>query len=76
MADAADKEAKDRRTLAEYVERTWSQWEKGVEEAVARSLAKVKAPRREALQEVAARLDRLEARVRALETGPDSGKGG
>ncbi len=73
MADAADKEAKDRRSFADYVERTWAGWEKGVEEAVARSFARVKVPRREALQEIAARLDRLEARVKALET--DGGGG-
>lgn len=66
--DAAEKDsAKERRSLGEYVERTWREVEKSVEETVHRSLSRVKAPSREALQEVAARLDRLEERLRALE---------
>jgi polyhydroxyalkanoate synthesis regulator phasin len=63
--------AKDRRSLGEYFERTWGQVEKGVEEAVQRSLAVLKVPRRETLQEFASRLDELEKRIAALE-----GKGG
>jgi polyhydroxyalkanoate synthesis regulator phasin len=60
-------DGKDKRSLGEYVERTWTQVEKGVEEAVHRSLSRVKVPRREALLEISTRLERLEARVRALE---------
>jgi polyhydroxyalkanoate synthesis regulator phasin len=63
--------AKDRRSLGEYFERTWGQVEKGVEEAVQRSLAVLKVPRRETLQEFASRLDALEKRIAELE-----GKGG
>jgi polyhydroxyalkanoate synthesis regulator phasin len=63
--------AKDKRSLGEYFERTWGQVEKGVEDAVQRSLAVLKVPRRETLQEFAARLDALEKRIAALE-----GKGG
>ncbi len=66
--DAADKDsAKERLKLGEYVERTWREVEKSVEETIVRSLSRMKAPSREALQEVAARLDRLESRLRALE---------
>lgn len=57
----------DKRGLAEYFEKTWGQVEKGVEEAVQRALGRVKVPRREQLQEVAARLERLERRLAALE---------
>jgi polyhydroxyalkanoate synthesis regulator phasin len=63
--------ARDRRSLGEYIERTWGQVEKGVEEAVQRSLAVLKVPRRETLQEFANRLDAIEKRISALE-----GKGG
>jgi polyhydroxyalkanoate synthesis regulator phasin len=63
--------SKDRRSLGEYFERTWGQVEKGVEEAIQRSLAVLKVPRRETLQEFASRLDDLEKRISALE-----GKGG
>ena len=68
MSKGSDREAsKERRSLPEYFERTWAQIEKSVEEAVQRSLAKVKVPRREQLQDVRTRLDRLEARLKALE---------
>lgn len=58
---------KDKKGLGEYFEKTWSQVEKSVEEAVARSIARVKVPRREQLQEFSARLDRIEARIREME---------
>lgn len=67
----ADEPAKDKRSLGEYFERTWGQLEKGVEEAVQRSLGVLRIPRRETLQEFAARLDAIEKRISALE-----GKGG
>jgi polyhydroxyalkanoate synthesis regulator phasin len=72
MADLpADEAVKDKRSLSEYFERTWGQVEKGIEEAVQRSLGVLKIPRRETLQEFAARLDAIEKRISALE-----GKGG
>ena len=72
MADRpADEAVKDKWSLGDYVERTWGQLEKGVEEAVQRSLGVLKIPRRETLQEFAARLDAIEKRISALE-----GKGG
>lgn len=58
---------KEKRTLAEYIERTWGQFEKSVEETVQRSLSKIKVPKREALQDFANRLDRLEKRISELE---------
>jgi polyhydroxyalkanoate synthesis regulator phasin len=63
--------ARDKPSLGEYIERTWVQVEKGVEEAVQRSLSVLKVPRRETLQEFATRLDALEKRISELE-----GKGG
>jgi polyhydroxyalkanoate synthesis regulator phasin len=72
MADLpADEAVKDKWSLSEYFERTWGQVEKGIEEAVQRSLGVLKVPRRETLQEFAARLDAIEKRISALE-----GKGG
>ena len=59
--------AEEKRSLTEYVERTWGQVEKGVEDAIQRSLARVKAPSREDLQTFASRLDALERRIRDLE---------
>jgi Poly(hydroxyalcanoate) granule associated protein (phasin) len=41
--------------------------EKNLEESVQRAMSKVKVPRREALQEFSARLDRIEKRIAALE---------
>lgn len=67
----AEESAKDKWSLGDYVEKTWGQLEKGVEEAVQRSLGVLKIPRRETLQEFAARLDAIEKRISALE-----GKGG
>lgn len=68
MADRQDTtSAKDRRSFAEYLERTWSQVERGVEEAVQKSLSKIKVPRRETLQDFATRLERLEKRITELE---------
>lgn len=63
--------ADPKRALAEYFEKTWGQVEKSVEEAVQRSLSRVKVPRRDQLQDFKARLERLEQRLNALE-----GKGG
>lgn len=67
MTERQDTTAREKRTLAEYIERTWGQLEKSMEETVQRSLARIKVPRREALQELAARLDRVEKRIRDLE---------
>lgn len=70
MAKDTEKEqGREKRPLGEYFEKTWSQVEKSVEEAVARSLSKVKVPRREQLTELKTRLDRVEARISALEAG-------
>lgn len=72
MADRPTEEGvKDKWSLSEYLERTWGQLEKGVEDAVQRSLGVLKIPRRETLQEFASRLDAIEKRISALE-----GKGG
>ncbi|MBX5480923.1 MAG: phasin family protein [Myxococcaceae bacterium] len=59
--------AEGKRALTDLVEKTWGQLEKSVEDAVQRSLSKVKFPRREQLQEFSERLDRVERRLSELE---------
>jgi polyhydroxyalkanoate synthesis regulator phasin len=59
--------ADEKRSLTEYVERTWGQVEKGVEDAIQRSLSRVKAPSREDLQAFSTRLEALERRIQELE---------
>lgn len=62
---------REKRSLTEYVERAWGQVEKGVEDAVQKSLGRMKVPRREDLQAFSTRLEALEKRVSELE-----GRGG
>ena len=58
--------------LREFTERLTTQrkdLEERVEEAARRALGSIKAPRREELQDLQARLDRIEARLAALTQG-------
>lgn len=59
--------ADGKRALTDYVEKTWGQLEKSVEDAVQRSMGKVKFPRREELQDFRDRLERLQKRLDRLE---------
>ena len=55
-----------RRPVAVYFEKVWGDLEKNVEEGVKKALAKVKAPRREEISELATRIDGIERRLDAL----------
>lgn len=60
-------EAKDqRRPVAEYFEKVFGELEKNVEEGVKKALSKVKAPKREEIAELTARIDQVERRLDAL----------
>lgn len=59
--------ADPKRALSDYLEKTWGQLEKNVEDAVQRSVSRVQFPKRDALKEFRDRLDRLDARLSKLE---------
>jgi hypothetical protein len=71
MAAESPESPKERRPVAEYFERVWSQalaaYEQTVEDRLRATLASLKLPRRDDLRALEARLDAAGARLDALE---------
>lgn len=59
-------ESRERRPVAEYLEKVWGDLEKNVEEGVKKAMAKVKTPNREEISELVARIEAVERRIAAL----------
>ncbi len=59
-------ESKERRPVAEYLEKVWGDLEKNVEEGVKKAMSRVKTPKREEIAELITRIESIERRIQAL----------
>ena len=59
-------DSRERRPVAEYLEKVWGELEKNVEDGVKKAMSRVKAPRREEISELISRIEAVEKRIEAL----------